>query len=370
MIPARHRKSSIVSYALIAYSHGVRSNTEQINRANNMKTKKSPDTKAADIRFGIEIETMIPDASGISVGFYHSGNPVVTANRLGTSEAITAPQFEGATWKSERDGSIRAKPGFIPCEFVSPVLHGDNGLAALSQFIRFTNDIGAKVNDSCGLHITVGIESIIGTRDHEAIAVFCKKLARHAHEHQWAIYAQTGTDRHTNHYAHQLNETHDNYIGKLQRAARVGNAQTLRNLAANAGRGMVNFNKAFTQNPAIEFRAFASTLNEKAIFHHLATVLGIVRKTVSTDRVPSFKLCKTQTIATAQDAMKRMWKLLGWRTGSSEKKTTIAFGAFGELYNTLESSMSEAMRRTEKFETKFPAAFAVVAQPANNNVNQ
>ena len=37
---------------------------------------KPQDSKAASVLFGVELETAIPAASGITVGFYHRGTPV------------------------------------------------------------------------------------------------------------------------------------------------------------------------------------------------------------------------------------------------------------------------------------------------------
>jgi len=53
----------------------------------------------------------------------------------------------------------------VACEFVSPILKGADGLINLRDFVAWVNEIGATVDESCGLHITVGVESIIGTTD-------------------------------------------------------------------------------------------------------------------------------------------------------------------------------------------------------------
>jgi MocE subfamily Rieske [2Fe-2S] domain protein len=61
-------------------------------------------------------------------------------------------------WRAEHDGSIRGAG--VACEFVSPILHGEDGVAALCQFVEFITAIGATVNDSCGCHVTVNVDSI------------------------------------------------------------------------------------------------------------------------------------------------------------------------------------------------------------------
>src|SRR5688572_29386352 len=164
---------------------------------------KPIDSKAALIQWGIELETRIPQTSAVAVGGYHSGFPVRTG--ITTAGArLDAPSFHGDTWNAERDGSIRCDIGQMPCEFVSPILRGDDGVEHLSQFVGWLNAIGATVDRSCGCHITVGIESVIGTSDTKAVSEFIRKLAHVARWHARSLYGQTGTDRHLNHYSHPL----------------------------------------------------------------------------------------------------------------------------------------------------------------------
>jgi hypothetical protein len=59
-----------------------------------MKVKKLQDTAAQAIRFGVEIETMIPLSAQVDVGGYHSGAPVVGGYTAG-GEYVQAPTFDG-----------------------------------------------------------------------------------------------------------------------------------------------------------------------------------------------------------------------------------------------------------------------------------
>ena len=56
---------------------------------------KPIDTQAALIQWGIELETRIPDNSGIGVGGYHNGLPVRTGLTQATSLPRSAPTFNG-----------------------------------------------------------------------------------------------------------------------------------------------------------------------------------------------------------------------------------------------------------------------------------
>jgi len=92
---------------------------------------KAQDTQASQIRWGIELETRIPTNAGVHVGGYHRGHAVRCGVDARTSLPLDALTFQGNPWKAERDGSIRCEGGQKPCEFVSPILHGHEGIACL-----------------------------------------------------------------------------------------------------------------------------------------------------------------------------------------------------------------------------------------------
>lgn len=138
---------------------------------------KPQDPKAESITFGVELETTIPVTAGIVVGAYHIGTTVRVGADTATNLPLNAPTFDGNHWKAERDGSIRVNPGRVACEFVPPVLRGGEGVEHHLQFVEWANAIGANVNGSCGCHITVGVASIIGTNDPQAMSEYGRKLA-------------------------------------------------------------------------------------------------------------------------------------------------------------------------------------------------
>ena len=80
-----------------------------------------------DMTFGVEIETTIPASAGVRVGGHGCGTDI--------------PELPG--WKADRDPSIRVGiAGHIPCEFVSPVFKGIEGL---EQCLRDVAKIKAPV---------------------------------------------------------------------------------------------------------------------------------------------------------------------------------------------------------------------------------
>src|SRR5262245_59804173 len=119
-----------------------------------------------DMTFGVEIETTIPASAGIQVGGHGRGIPV--------------PGLNG--WLADRDPSIRVGvPGHVPCEFVSPVFKGEEGLRQCLRDVAAIKAMGARVNDSCGLHIHVGFD--------KSNEVNAKKLATLVANFEKAIYA-------------------------------------------------------------------------------------------------------------------------------------------------------------------------------------
>jgi hypothetical protein len=319
--------------------------------------RKPADEAAAEIRFGVELETIVPDSSGIEIGPYHGGRLVRGGIEFGTGLAIWPPEFGGKHWRADCDGSIQSKAGFRPCEFVSPVLHGVEGVEALRKFIVFANRLGALVNHSCGCHITVGVPSVIGSADPERVARFVRRLTRVTNQHAWGLFGQTGTNRHKNNFCSRFPQ-HAGMATNEMLLCDLGNDLQKRNkLATSVGRGAVSFLKSFQPDmtkSAVEFRVFAGTQNENKILHHLATVLGLCRRAATTRLVPPFIPTKRTVAVSAPEAITVLWHYLGWIEDSAG--VDVAFGQFGALHSSFEAYKGAAMMMAEKFEKRFPAA--------------
>ena len=312
--------------------------------------KPIQDSKAEYITFGVELETTIPATSGVNVGGYHYGTPVVSGYHQQSGAQIPAPVFNGNRWKAERDGSIQTKPGTLACEFVSPILQGTAGVETLLAFVDWVNAIGATVNASCGCHITVGVESILGTRDPQALSEFARKLAHIARWHAMSLYGQTGTGRHLNRYSHTLGDDVGDLVRRMESTASLTRKAEA---AERCGRGMVNFKKLFSHG-VIEFRVFAGTVNREKIMHHLATVLGLCRRAAEVECLGGFKKNKAQAkrTGTAVDALRFLWDFLGW-TGS---KRPTPLGLIGPLHSEFKTYRETAKRLCQRFDARFPFA--------------
>lgn len=313
-------------------------------------TMRPHDNKATQIRFGIELETAIPAASGVTVGSYHGGRLVTGGVRAGQTTILAAPSFNNAYWKAERDGSIRYQTGEQPCEFVSPILHGEDGVAKLCDFVGWMNGIGARVNESCGCHVTVSVDSVIGSSDVQARADFARKLAHIAQWHARAIYGQTGTGRHLNHYSHTFAADVATLVKQMQEAT---DARRKEQAAVACGRGMVNFRKLMSHG-LVEFRAFAGTVNLAKVQHHVGTALGLCRRAHEVQCLGAFRKNKLQQARTrsAVDSVKFLWDYLGW-TGSNRP---VALGLFGRLHADFANHSREALRLCRQFDGRYADA--------------
>ena len=100
---------------------------------------------ANQMTFGVEIETVAPDAAvtegGLRIGAYHHG--------------VQVPYLPRG-WKAERDGSIDNSRGGHACEIVSPVLKGAEGIAQVAEVVQTLEAKGHKVNITCGVHVHIG----------------------------------------------------------------------------------------------------------------------------------------------------------------------------------------------------------------------
>lgn len=175
------------------------------------------------ITFGVEIECVLPSAL------------VLDASALKLARGV-----KPAGWKAVPDGSIEAPAGFTAVEFVSPKLVGEVGLTAAVAVVEKLAALGARVNDSCGLHVHISSKGWESDADFllEAFAAV-----------QGKFLALGG--REANQYCQELTRQ-DRWLEK------VNKYQTL--TVWQPGKGA-------------EIRAFAGTLEPEAFRHRLELAL-------------------------------------------------------------------------------------------------
>jgi hypothetical protein len=256
---------------------------------------------ANQIAFGIEFETTLPANDTTPIGPYHGGYQVPWLP-------------EG--WRAERDSSIRATSDRKACEFVSPKLRGSEGLAQIEQAIDAINARGAKVNETCGLHITLEWNG-----DAAALA----RLISLVGNHERAIFASTGTRRREQTiYTKRIKQYGDKDRAKQRCEADRYHLLNLTHLARGRNR--------------IEFRAFAGTLNKTKVAGYLMLCLGLVELALNTTRCPDWDYEKREGTKSCWDRpgagegeteLNRLFYRLGWTKGWY--KGALRNKVFGEI---------------------------------------
>lgn len=257
---------------------------------------------ANEIFFGIEFETTLPGSDTTPIGPYHAGHQV---------------PWLPAGWKAERDSSIRPlTPTRKACEFVSPKLKGEAGLREVENAIEQINAHGARVNPSCGLHITLEWNG-----DAAALA----RLISLVGNHERAIFASTGTrHREQTIYTKQIKQYGDKHAAKQRCEADRYHLLNLTHLAQGKNR--------------IEFRAFAGTLNATKVLGYLMMCLGLVELALSTTRCSDWDYTKREGTKSCWDRpgaglgeteINRLFYRLGWTKGWY--KGALRDKRFGEI---------------------------------------
>ena len=257
---------------------------------------------ANEIAFGVEFETTLPNRDTTPIGAYHHG--------------VQVPWLpEG--WKAERDSSIRTlAPGRKGCEFVSPKLRGCDGLQQVEAAIDAINARQARVNGSCGLHITIEWNG-----DAAALA----RLISLVGNHERAIFASTGTRRREQAtYSKQIKQYGDKDRAKKRCESDRYHLLNLTHLARGRNR--------------IEFRAFAGTLNKTKVMGYLMMCLGLVELALNTKRCSDWDYTKREGTKSCWDRpgagegeteLNRLFYRLGWTKGWY--KGALRNKVFGQL---------------------------------------
>jgi hypothetical protein len=243
---------------------------------------------AGNIAFGIEFETTLPASDTTPIGSYHAGTQV---------------PWLPAGWRAERDSSIQTfAANRKGCEFVSPRLRGYDGMKQVEDAIDAINAHGAKVNETCGLHITLEWNG-----DVAALA----RLISLVGNHERAIFASTGTRRREQTiYTKRIKQYGDKDRAKQRCEADRYHLLNLTHLARGRNR--------------IEFRAFAGTLNKTKVAGYLMLCLGLVELALNTTRCPDWDYEKREGTKSCWDRpgagdgeteLNRLFYRLGWTKG-------------------------------------------------------
>lgn len=271
---------------------------------------------ANEITFGIEMETHLPASDTCQPGPHRFGRQVAWL-----------PQG----WLGDADPSIVTPAGRKACEFVSPILKGREGLEQLLDAIAAINDHGAKVNDSCGLHIHVG-----WTGDETATARLIHLVANF----EKAIYATSGT--------------HKRETGRwCASISRHGDAQTARQNAQIERYHVLNLTNLHAGH--VEFRVFCGSTNATKIVSYIRLCLALVAKAAESQRPirfiaqPTVETSPVHRSGEGQTQLTRAFYAFGWIKGRVKR----VFGLVDcEGAADLQATKKELMRLAKKYDNE------------------
>jgi len=200
---------------------------------------------AAELSFGIEIETCVGSRKQIDIGPYHSGRQV---------------RYLPQGWTASSDSSIRPASSQTGCEIVSPILKGEDGIKQVVKAVKILKREGHKVNESCGVHVHVFFSP-------EWAADKLAKLISTVSYLEKGIYASSGTkSREAGQWCHSVRQ----YQNSKEADRNMKGAHRCRYHLLNTT------NLTDGTRPTVEFRAFSGSLNPTKIVGWIQLCLGIV----------------------------------------------------------------------------------------------
>lgn len=259
------------------------------------------------ITFGVEIECSLPreyiSEHNIRIGSYSHGT------------RLPAPFPAG--WVAKSDGSVSPNHyGCTPLEIVSPILKGRAGLEAVLQVFGILNEAGVEVNDSCGFHVHVGIDSVLGNQAaNEGIVVrWVRRMLHLVSIHELGLMAITGRpSRMGNQYCKSVTEK---WSGKLQTTSPVAVIEEAVYVHSERYYTLNLCNLFGESKRTVEFRVFGATTDGLQALGYIITAMGIAHRAAAVGTVPEFQA--TPNRSTPQEAAEALQKTLahyGWPKG-------------------------------------------------------
>ena len=274
-----------------------------------MKQTQVGSTKAQGCTFGIEIECFLPYHQirrlGIRIGGYHYGLPL--------------PEPFPRGWTAEHDGSLGTdRRGYQALEIVSPILRGREGIEQVKEVAGILNDLGARVNPRCGLHVHVGAEIAAGGQPW--VAEWVAKLLYQTAMHEQAMYASTGTRRRENgSYGRSIKWQKENADRIRKASTPHRKSEELSWISSQTARyHSLNLTNLFTRKATVEFRAFAGTTEWPMMMGHICMCLALCERARETARMDWNAMASRRTYQGRGEgarALQRFFYLTGWTIG-------------------------------------------------------
>tara|TARA_B110000503_G_scaffold132797_1_gene209257 strand:- start:5807 stop:6916 length:1110 start_codon:yes stop_codon:yes gene_type:complete len=187
--------------------------------------------------FGIEIECIGLNQTSAARALHAAG---IACEDNGYNHS-TRP-----TWKVVYDGSLSSRTG--SCEVVSPILSGTDGLTEVRTVMAVLRTAGARINESCGMHIHIGVDTLSQAHQTRIIRAYGKW--------SWAFTGFVLPRRVNNRWA-QLRTP----AGTERLASDWETSSNMRNTASRHDRYYAFNVHAFQRHGTFEMRAHHGSLN-------------------------------------------------------------------------------------------------------------
>jgi hypothetical protein len=262
-----------------------------------------------NIKFSIEAEVSIPSrslrANNINVGAYHYGTQV---------PSLAGREWNG--WTAERDSSLETPVrGRVMVEFVGPVLSGPEGIQEIADFLAAISSIGARVNNSCGLHINISHPNLFRV-------VALRRLIRLTARHEQALWAINGSPTRENNLTGGTN-----YCKSIKQAYRTNGYSEMRALRLIGDTYHDRYHTLNLQHvhrsPStrrVEFRVPAASVNSAKVTAFLRVFLGLVEAAIDGKGKPTWDIVKSERDNDLPDgvhALRKLFTTLGWKPSAS-----------------------------------------------------
>ncbi len=173
-------------------------------------------------------------------------------------------------WVTETDSSLSCHRTGLTAEIVSPILHGQAGLAHARRIMKAVSRVGAKVNKTCGTHVTMGVANCSARFVRMGAAAKAKVAGKiiEATDYFWSAFCQlVSKSRRTSGYA--VRPLHGHYDCRTNRFGMAAKSyyQDKLHLMTNGKYCAVNIS-SFRSAGIIEFRMHNGTLNGQKISNY------------------------------------------------------------------------------------------------------
>lgn len=227
-----------------------------------------------DTGFGVEIECYMPE------GATHAQVTAAVKQRIGRPVHPQGYNHQRSTdWKAVPDGSLNDYTRGV--ELVSPVLHGDAGIAEVEKVIKALADFGCTVSKKCGFHVHVGIGTAdmyeAGENVNQPPLSFLKRLVNIYATFEPVIDSVMPPSRraNTNTYCKSLTSASPAAINAATTFDQVSRLAA-NNLSADARRFFKLNLMAWVRYKTVEFRHHAGTLEATKVRFWILTCLRMV----------------------------------------------------------------------------------------------